>query len=166
MISSHKILNTIALLSLSAVGFALFSQHVLEMQPCAWCVLQRFLFLCIAAICLLANFFRSKAWVKVCALLCFALSASGILSAWYQYSVASELFSCNMTFADKFMSQWTGLDATLPWLFGIFATCMDARVSLLGFDYSLWGLGLFAVFIVLTLWVLIRREPRELFNAL
>lgn len=166
MISSHKILNTIAILSIAAVGFALFSQHVLEMQPCAWCVLQRFLFLSIALVCLLANLSRSPIWVKFCTFISFVIACSGVLSAWYQYSIASELVSCNLTFADKFMSQWTGLDAAIPWLFGIFATCMDARVSLLGFDYTLWGLGLFVFFVLVTLWTLVRREPRELFNAL
>ena len=32
----------------SAVGMALITQHVFDMQPCPWCVLQRLIFLCIA----------------------------------------------------------------------------------------------------------------------
>jgi disulfide bond formation protein DsbB len=33
-----------------AVGIALFTQHGLGMQPCPWCVLQRLIFLAIAAL--------------------------------------------------------------------------------------------------------------------
>lgn len=39
----------------------------------------------------------------------------------------------------------SGLDAGLPWLFGIYATCADARVNLLGMEYALWSLGLFVL---------------------
>lgn len=166
MITSHRILNSIAILCLAAVGFALFSQHVLDMQPCAWCVLQRLIFLVIAAVCLLANLFRSPFMLRLFSFLSFSLAISGILSAWYQYSVASESFSCDMTFADVFMSRWTHLDATVPWLFGIYATCMDAKVALFGIEYSLWGMGLFVVLSLCSLYALFARNERDLFKAL
>ncbi|PAX93014.1 disulfide bond formation protein B, partial [Bordetella pertussis] len=51
--------------------------------------------------------------------------------AGHQYSVAAKMLSCDQTFADRFMSA-TGLDGALPWLFGIYATCMDATVAVLG----------------------------------
>jgi len=69
--------------------------------------------------------------------------------------VAAVQFSCEQTFADRFMSG-SGLDAALPWLFGIYATCMDARVDLLGIEYTLWGLGLFAVITVLSVVALLK----------
>jgi disulfide bond formation protein DsbB len=34
------------------VGGALVSQHVFDMQPCPWCVLQRLIFVAIALVCL------------------------------------------------------------------------------------------------------------------
>ncbi|MDY3331444.1 MAG: disulfide bond formation protein B [Pelistega sp.] len=162
--NTQRILNLIALFCLAAVGFALFSQHVLDMQPCAWCVFQRFIFLVIAGVCLLANLFRSGFMQKFFAFSSFALSIGGALAAWYQYSVAANMFSCDMTFADQFMAKWTGLDGMVPWLFGIYASCMDAKVDLLGIEYALWGLGLFVLFAVLSLVALFKREPRELFS--
>ncbi len=81
----------------------------------------------------------------------------GMLAAWYQYSVASEMFSCDMTFADRFMSRMTGLDGAIPWLFGIYATCMDARADLLGIEYALWSLALFAVLLVAFLVALVKK---------
>ena len=48
-VTPEHILRGIALLCLAGVGIALVSQHVFDMQPCAWCVLQRLILLAIAA---------------------------------------------------------------------------------------------------------------------
>jgi len=44
----------IGLGSLAAVAFAVYSQHQWGMQPCPWCILQRIVFLAIAAVALLS----------------------------------------------------------------------------------------------------------------
>ena len=158
---SSRILHLIALLCVTALTFALVSQHVFDMQPCAWCVLQRLVFAVIALVCwggLLAG--RIAAGLRrLAALLVIGLSIAGVTAAWYQYTVAAKMFSCDMTFADRFMVQ-SGLDANVPWLFGIFASCMDARVDLLGIEYALWSLGLFVVMAVLGLAALLQRARR------
>uniref|UniRef100_UPI0033415057 disulfide bond formation protein B n=1 Tax=Castellaniella defragrans TaxID=75697 RepID=UPI0033415057 len=157
--STEYVLRGIALLCLAGVGVALISQYVFDMQPCAWCVLQRLILLAIAAVCGLATAgWRSPRIHALGAALAAILGACGIVAAWYQYTVAAHLFSCEQTFADKFIAG-SGLDAALPWLFGIYASCMDARVSVLGIDYALWALGLFAVCLGLAAWTLLR--PRR-----
>ena len=155
----QKSLNLIALVCLLAVGFALFSQHVLDMRPCAWCVFQRLIFLVIAAVCLLANLFRAQMLKRFIAFLVFVLGIGGMVSAWYQYDVASQLFSCDMTFADRVMAKYLALDSAIPWLFGIYATCMDAAVDLLGLDYALWALLLFAAIAVTAVVLLLKKNP-------
>ncbi len=158
---SDRILRLTALLCLAAVGFALVSQHVFGMQPCAWCVLQRLILLAIAAVCSLAGTGWGSAMVRrLGAALAGLLALCGITAAWYQYSVASQSFSCAQTFADRFIAG-SGLDAALPWLFGIYASCMDARVRLLGVEYALWGLMLFVLCALLALWVLLRAQRDE-----
>lgn len=149
-VSSARLLNIIALLCVGAVAAALVSQHVFDMLPCAWCVLQRFIFLAIAAVCWLAVLAgRYAGWAQqLGAAAAAALGCAGVAAAWYQHTVAANKFSCDMTFADRYMVS-SGLDAGIPWLFGIFATCMDARVSLLGIEYALWGMGLFVLVTVL-----------------
>ena len=158
MPSNRTILRLIALASLGAVAIALVSQHVFDMRPCAWCVFQRLIFLVIAAVAALASLGQPHGLLQragsVASLL---LSLGGIISAWYQYSVAAQMFSCDRTFADRFMVE-SGLDATVPWLFGIYATCMDARVNLLGVEYALWGLGLFAVLAIASVTAVLRRR--------
>jgi len=152
-------LNLIALLCLLALAVALVSQHVFNMPPCAWCVLQRLILLVIAGVCLLGNL-APGAIKRMMALLSFALSIAGIVAAWYQHTVASEMVSCDRTFADIFMSRTTGLDGLAPWLFGIYATCMDAKVSVFGVEYVLWALLLFVVLLVLSGYALFGKTQR------
>jgi disulfide bond formation protein DsbB len=156
---TSRILHLIALLCVSAVVIALVSQHVFGMQPCAWCVLQRLVFLAIAAVCWLGVLAGRIAaiWRRAAAGLATLLAVAGAVAAWYQYTVAAQLFSCDMTFADRFMVG-SGLDAGLPWLFGIYATCMDARVDFLGIEYALWSLGLFVLVALMGLAALLRRD--------
>src|SRR5690606_13946218 len=156
-----RILHLIALLCVVALTFALISQHVFDMQPCAWCVLQRLVFVAIALTCwvgLLAGHLAASLR-RLAALLAAALGIAGMVAAWYQYTVAARMFSCDMTFADRFMVD-SGLDANVPWLFGIFASCMDARVDLLGIEYALWSLSLFLAITVLGLAALLLRAPQ------
>jgi|SRR5699024_5702638 len=136
----------IAAMALMSLAVALFSQHQLGMRPCAWCVFQRLLLIALFAVALIAALIAQRhAWAgRVAGVLALLLSLGGILSAWYQYTVAAQQFSCAQTFADRFMSA-SGLDAALPWLFGIYATCMDARINFLGLEYALWALGLFVL---------------------
>lgn len=155
--TTKKILHLMALLCVGAVGIALISQHMFGMRPCAWCVFQRFIFLAIAVFCWLGIIVERTSFPgRLCALLATLLSIGGITAAWYQYNVAAKMFSCDQTFADRFMVQ-SGLDANIPWLFGIFATCMDARVTLLGLEYAVWSMILFVVLALLGLVALTRR---------
>lgn len=155
----RHILNLIALLSVAAVGVALVSQHVFDMAPCAWCVFQRLIYIGIAVVCWVGLALgRVRGGLARIAAGCASLLAiGGIVAAWYQYTVAAQMFSCDQTFADRFMVQ-SGLDAGLPWLFGIYATCMDARVDLLGIEYALWSLALFVVLALMGAWAAITRR--------
>ncbi|EWM44794.1 disulfide bond formation DsbB family protein [Bordetella holmesii 70147] len=139
----RRLLLLIALFSFGAIAMALLSQYAFDMMPCAWCVLQRLIYLCIGVIALVAAYAPPLA-ARVGGGLCAVLAACGVAAAWYQYSVAAKMLSCDQTFADRFITA-TGLDGALPSVFGIYATCMDAVVSLLGLEYAIWSLALFVV---------------------
>ena len=149
--TSNRLLHGIALLCMAALIVALISQYVFDMRPCAWCVFQRLIYLVIAVVCWAA--IAVKRWPPVAFFLSAAvplLAIGGAMAAWYQYDVASDMFSCDLTFADRFMVN-SGLDGGLPWLFGIQASCMDARVDLLGVEYAIWSLILFMLIAVLVI---------------
>ncbi|HEU0230337.1 MAG TPA: disulfide bond formation protein B [Burkholderiaceae bacterium] len=155
--TTGRLLHAVALLSILAVALALVSQHVFNLRPCAWCVMQRLIYLCVAVVCWLGILLsRLPSLRRLAALVALLLCVGGVLAAWYQYDVAAHLFSCSQTFADRLMVG-LGLDAHLPWLFGIFASCMDAQVRILGVEYALWSLGLFCVLGLMSLAALLRR---------
>jgi disulfide bond formation protein DsbB len=133
------------MLSFSSVAVALISQYVFDMQPCAWCVFQRLLYLVIGAVALLLTVVTpTRLRLAIGSASILAASIAGVTSAWYQEKVAANNFSCAQTFADQIMTK-SGLDAAFPWLFGIYASCMDARVKLLGIEYAWWSLAMFTL---------------------
>lgn len=146
-LSRKPILALIAVMSFGAVGIALVSQYVYDMPPCAWCVFQRLIYLILGTVALI-GLFGAAGVSRVCAAVSIPIALGGILAAWYQFSVAAEMESCDQTFADQFMVK-SGLDGNFPSLFGIFATCMDAKVAVFGVEYALWSLALFAILAVL-----------------
>jgi len=140
-----NLLRLVAMLSFSSVAVALISQYVFDMQPCAWCVFQRLLYLVIGAVALLLTVVTpTRLRLAIGSASILAASIAGVTSAWYQEKVAANNFSCAQTFADQIMTK-SGLDAAFPWLFGIYASCMDARVKLLGIEYAWWSLAMFTL---------------------
>lgn len=156
-------LRLLGLLCYGAVGVALVSQYAYDMQPCAWCVFQRLLYLVIGTIAVVATFGQPrKLLLSLSSALVVAGSIAGMTSAWYQERVAANTFSCAQTFADQIMTK-SGLESVAPWLFGIYASCMDARVKLLGVEYAWWSMMMFALVGMLgvrVLWTLTRHAPR------
>ena len=132
------------MLCVSGVGIALLSQHAFDMQPCAWCVFQRLIYIVLACVAGAAACSQRLVARLVYAMLGLSLTIFGALAAWYQAQVASNSFSCAQTLADLLMTQ-TGLETALPALFGIYASCMDARVKVFGLEYAYWSLLLFVL---------------------
>ena len=142
--SSPRAFAFIALASFGAIAAALVSQHAFAMEPCAWCTLQRLIFLAIGVFALLGLVWRSAAGSRVAATFDLLLALAGVASALWQHLVASKSASCNLTLADRIVSA-TQLDRLLPSVFEARASCADAAVSLFGVSYALWAALLFAI---------------------
>jgi protein dithiol:quinone oxidoreductase len=147
-------LPLVAVLSFAAVALALVSQHVYQMQPCAWCTLQRLIYLLVGVL-------AAVAWLRlrgggratrlnVLALIAAALSLYGVAVALYQHLVAARSQSCALTLADKVI-KGAHLDEVAPWLFKATAYCSEANVPLLGVPYAIWSALLFALLTFLAL---------------
>ena len=151
-----KILRLISLLSIGSVAIALVSQYQFDMKPCAWCVFQRLLYLMIGMTALLLTFLRlNRKGLSIGTTGIIAIAIAGVTSAVYQEKVAANTFSCAQTFADQLMTK-SGLDAAAPWLFGIYASCMEARIKLLGIEYAWWSMAMFGMIGVLGIIALLR----------
>ena len=148
-----------ALAALAAVGVALVTQYVYDMQPCPWCVLQRLIFIALALSAALALVWRSALGQRVGAGLALILAGCGAAAALWQHFVAAASASCNQTLADRIIG-FSGLDRLLPEVFAAYASCAEAKVNLLGLPYEGWSLGLF-VLLAAALWRVIRRTSRD-----
>ena len=154
-----NLLRLISVLSFSSVAIALVSQYVFDMQPCAWCVFQRLLYLIIGSFAFGVGYAKpTRLRLALGSASIVSIAIMGVTAAWYQEKVASNLFSCAQTLADQIMTK-SGLDSAAPWLFGIYASCMDARVKLLGIEYAWWSLAMFALISVVAL-IILKRQLR------
>jgi disulfide bond formation protein DsbB len=141
--------------SLLAVAAALFTQHVWDMQPCAWCVLQRLVFVAVAAAALLGLVLPGNFGRRIGAGLACGLAVLGLAAALWQHFVANKSASCNLTLADKVVGA-TGLDSLLPEVFAAYASCADAKVDLAGVPYEFWSAAMFIALSLAALRVLLR----------
>ena len=128
-----------AALSLGVVGTALYTQHALGMLPCPWCVVQRLIFVVVAATALLGAALSAPAARRAAAGAMLLGAVAGAGAALWQHFVATSDTSCKLTLADRIMSA-SGLDALLPDVFAAWASCADAAVKLWGLPYEAWSL--------------------------
>ena len=137
-------LAAMAVASLGAVGLALVSQHVFDMQPCPWCVLQRLVFVLIAVAAGAGALLRGPTGRRVVTALAGLLALAGVAAALWQHFVAAASASCKRTLADRIVNGLQ-LDALAPEVFAPRASCAEAAVDLLGVPYEFWSLALFAL---------------------
>ena len=142
---------------LAAVGAALVSQHVYDMQPCPWCVLQRAIFVAIALAALPGLLLRLPAVRRLSAALVALLALCGMAAALWQHFVAASSTSCNLTLADRIVGG-LGLDSLWPEVFAAYASCADAAVKIAGLPYEFFSLALFVALagVAVKVW----RRPR------
>lgn len=149
----------IATVCVASVGAALVSQHVYGMQPCPWCVLQRVVFLAIAAVCLVGVAWRTPLGRTLAGGSVLLLAGGGIAAALWQHFQAAASASCNLTLADRIVSGWLGLDGLWPDVFSPRASCAEAAVDLFGVPYDFWSLALFVLIAVATIRLLSGAVP-------
>jgi disulfide bond formation protein DsbB len=159
ILSPRRLLTGMTLVPLLAVAAALFTQHAWGMRPCAWCVMQRLIFLSIAAVSLLGLLLPGNSIRRLAGALALLLCIGGIAAALWQHFVAAATNSCDMTFADRVMG-WTGLDSRFPEVFAAYASCADAQVNLAGLPYEFWSLSLFALLALAAARVLLGPDRR------
>lgn len=157
-------LVAIAASSFGAVAVALVTQHVFDMQPCPWCVLQRLVFVAVGMLALAGLAWRSPLGQRALPLLLLLLCSAGIAAALWQHFVAAASASCNLTLADRIVSGLR-LDALLPSVFQATASCAEAAVKLIGVPYEFWSLAMFIAIEAAALLLLVRVRTRSVGQA-
>jgi disulfide bond formation protein DsbB len=146
----------IVALCVAAVAAALVSQHVYDMQPCPWCVLQRLIFVVIAVLALLTAAWQTPIGQRVGGGVMALLAVGGVASALWQHFVSAASGSCNQTLADRIVNG-LGLDGSMPEIFQARASCADAAVDLWGVPYAFWSLAMFVVIALMAVRITLHR---------
>ena len=133
-----------AILCALALALALLLQHVWEMQPCAWCVLQRLIYIGVGVACLAGLRLRTVSARLAAVSFGVVLSLTGLWAALYQQLVAASTDACGLSFADKLIMS-LHLHELAPWLFAAYAACNRANLPLLGIPFAIWSAVLFVM---------------------
>lgn len=131
-------------LAAASVLAALLLQHRFDMQPCAWCVLQRLVALGLVPVGIVGFLAGGPLMRLVAALAGVLLSIAGLCAAGYQHLVAARTDACGLSLADRVIMA-LNLHDLAPGLFMPTARCDEANAPLLGVPFALWGAALFVV---------------------
>lgn len=149
----------VGLAAWGAVALALFLQHVFQMEPCAWCTLQRLIFIVLGFWAFGAFLAASTPGpAKTLAGLAALTGIAGVAAALWQHFVAASSASCDLTLADRIIMS-SRLDQLMPWMFQATAMCDEANLPMLGVPFAVWSAMLFVLLTLVMLIVTFSRGP-------
>ncbi|MBV8666625.1 MAG: disulfide bond formation protein B [Burkholderiaceae bacterium] len=153
------LLIAIALICFGLLGAALYLQFVEYMQPCPWCIIQRYLFTAIALICLVSAFLPAKTHRGGAGLgLLAALGGIGSAS-WHLWVKAHPAVSCGLDPVETSLNKFPTAKL-LPFLFRPEGECGTEYAPLFGLSIPQWSLLWFVVFAVVLGMLALRRQRR------
>jgi disulfide bond formation protein DsbB len=147
-----QVLTVVGVLALAAVAIAVTAQYAFDMQPCPWCVLQRFIYIVVAVLAF-AGALLSHSARRVAIGLALLGALSGLASALWQQLAAVSENSCDLSLAERITTA-LHLDRILPQLFIAYASCADAAVSVLHVPFAVWSCAMYVILALLLAWTL------------
>ena len=147
MKTSKPILLAVAFTALALLGAGLYMQHVKDLQPCPWCVIQRYAFSAVALICLIAAALpRGAAKVGAGLGMLAALSGAGAAS-WHVWILAHPAVSCGIDPMETSLNTFFTAKL-LPFLYVANGFCTTPHDPILGLLIPQWALLWFVVFAI------------------
>ncbi|MFO6419410.1 disulfide bond formation protein B [Hylemonella sp. W303a] len=147
----------IFLACLSLLTFGLYLQHVVGLEPCPMCIVQRYALVLVASFAGLAAWFKSRYWHVTGAVLVLLCSAFGAFVAarqsWLQWH-PPEFLSCGRDFYG--MIEAFPLQRVVPMIFRGSGDCAAIDWTFLGLSIANWSFVCFSLMILVTLLMLIR----------
>ena len=147
-----QVLALVGVLALGSVALAALAQYAFDMQPCPWCVLQRFIYIVVGVLALVGAVL-SNTPRRIAVGLALLGALSGIASALWQQLAAVNENSCDLSLAERITTA-LHLDRLLPQLFIAYASCADAAVSVLHVPFAVWSCAMYVVLALLLAWTL------------
>lgn len=166
----RQLLTLLFVACAALLGYGLYLQHVVGLEPCPMCILQRYAFVVIAAVALLGALHGPRrAGSVVYGLLLLATAAAGGVVAAQQSKLQREppsLAECGPGF--EYMVENFGLGEALPMMFRGAGDCAAIDWTFLGLTIANWSLLCFVLIALLALWLVLRggrRKPSSLWDV-
>ena len=141
----------VALACVGLLGFGAYLQHVVGLEPCPMCIVQRYAMTLIGMVALLAWAWRSLMVGKLLAVLAWALALGGAFVAarqsWLQW-YPPQAASCGRDFYG--MIESFPLQRAIPLIFRGSGDCTQVDWTFLGGSIANWS---FVAFIAMALWL-------------
>lgn len=149
---------TLALASaccLALLGFGLYLQHVVGLQPCPMCIVQRYALVLVAVLAALAAGLGRGGWGRLAAALALLLALGGAATAarqsWLQW-YPPQILACGR---DIFgMLEAFPLQRAIPMIFKGSGDCSAVDWTFLGLSIANWSFLNFSALIVVLVWLL------------
>ena len=147
--------RTLALMSAACVAmlaFGMYLQHVVGLEPCPMCIVQRYALIGIAIFAVLASLKGKKAWWMGWSVLALAMAGFGAFTAarqsWLQW-YPPEVATCGRDFYG--MIENYPISRAVPMIFRGSGDCSAVDWTFLGGSIANWSFVCFVVFAVLLL---------------
>jgi disulfide bond formation protein DsbB len=158
----RRILALVAFLCVAMLAFGLYLQHVVGLEPCPMCIVQRYAMVLVAIVAAVAACLKSRGAHLVASGLVVVLSGFGAFVAarqsWLQWN-PPEIASCGRDFYG--MIETFPLKRAIPMIFRGSGDCTKIDWTFLGGSIANWSFLCFVGFIVVGVLLFVRQLGRR-----
>jgi disulfide bond formation protein DsbB len=159
-VSPQRWMLLIALSGIGMLVFGLYLQHVVGLNPCPMCIVQRYALIGVVVVALVGWRLRGKSLAATSLLMTLTAGFGAFTAArqsWLQW-YPPEVVNCGRDFYG--MVENFPLNRAIPMIFKGSGDCSKIDWTLLGGSIANWSFVCFVVFALLGLWVAVQsRQP-------
>ncbi|HSI53741.1 MAG: disulfide bond formation protein B [Ramlibacter sp.] len=156
----RRVLALVAVACVGMLAFGAYLQHVVGLEPCPMCIVQRYALALVAVIAGVTAVFRGRGALIAGSVLMFLMSGFGAFVAarqsWLQW-YPPEIASCGRDFYG--MIENFPLQRVIPMIFKGSGDCTKIDWTFLGGSIANWSFVWFVFFAVVALVLLVRHFP-------
>ena len=157
----RRVLGLVCVACIAMLAFGLYLQHVVGLEPCPMCIVQRYALVLVAIVCALTAFSNRRAMLLSGAVVALLLAGFGAFVAARQSFLQRyppEIASCGRDFYG--MIETFPLKRAIPMIFQGSGDCTKIDWTLLGGSIANWSFVSF-VAIVIVMLVLMQRQRKK-----
>ncbi|WP_236574344.1 disulfide bond formation protein B [Hydrogenophaga sp. PBL-H3] len=156
----RQILGLIALVCIGMLAFGLYLQHVVGLEPCPMCIVQRYALIAVALVAGITAFLRGRRafWSGVGVMAVFAVFGAGVAArqSWLQW-YPPEVMSCGRDFFG--MIESFPLRRAIPMIFRGSGDCSVIDWTFLGLSIANWSFVSFTAITLAAAVLWLKRTP-------